>query len=188
MDYFSSAVQIHHLKSVGESHVYSMKSSEAWDERLLFPQLPDICPPLSYPSSSTTTNLNDEIQSDSEEHDENEVDSDKEGANEDIKAMVQGVSEKFGEPYSSMNEPFPKVPAYRPSFAKVEDLCTEIFNDATTLLEASDYQDKYTQHLLDVIRRRQDIKYDKPKRIGNFGDSGVGKHMLVLFVFHPLTT
>ena len=78
-------------------------------------------------------------------------------------------------PYIGANEDPPDLPAYHPSFAKVERLREELFAGAAELLKTSDYQDKYTQWLMREIQRHQAIAYPAPKKISFVGDSGVGK-------------
>ena len=132
-------------------------------------------PELSAPTYSDKTSAKHDTQS--EEDDRLSEDND----SRDLIDIVQAEQDKFGKPYNPEQELPPDLPAYHSSFAKVEKLCAEIFSDAVTLLEASEYKDEVTKHLLESIDRRQAIKYDKPKRVGFIGDSGVGKHMLQLY-------
>ncbi|KAL6720208.1 hypothetical protein ACLMJK_002129 [Lecanora helva] len=134
-------------------------------------------PPYSSLSPFTASHIDPTSNDDGHEQDEDS--SDVEATSDDIGAMVQAVSDNFDSPYDVAAERPPKLPAYSSSFAKVEKLCKEIFTDAENILESSSYQDKSTRYLLEVIKQRKEIKYDKPKRIGIVGESGVGKSSLI---------
>ena len=112
---------------------------------------------------------------DGQDDEDNELLSNEEVSNEEIKAMVQAVLDSFDEHHSTEDESPPDLPAYHPSFTIVLSDCAEMFREAAALLQNSDYEDKHTQKLLDSISDKRDIQYDKPKRVGVVGGSGVGK-------------
>jgi hypothetical protein len=142
-------------------------------------QEPDGCPPPYSPQSRAG-------KPDQEEDGEAEIDvdqdeeglerSDEDSVDGEFEDKVREELERFRKPYNPQQEAPPSnYAAYHPSFAKVETLCGEVFEEAITLLQSSEYQDKYTIQLLDMINRKWSIKYDPPSRVGIIGDSGVGK-------------
>jgi len=160
-----------------------MDFSEAESDELFLKHEPDGCsPPDSLTSRATERHHQDEYDKEEEQSDEDSVDG-------EFRDKVRQELDRFGKPYEPRQEPPPrKYAAYHPSFARVETLCAEIFEEAVTLLESSKYQDKYTIQLLDMINRRKNIKYDPPSRVGIIGDSGVGKWKSERFEYARLTT
>jgi len=178
-----------------KAHFATMDSTEAESEELFLEQEPEERPPPYFaPSRATKSNHQDDIEGNDngeeqgekhqceehqdEEHQEedDEGHSDEDSVDEEFKDKVREELDRFRRPYIPDREPPPRnYAAYHPSFAKVETLCAEVFEEAVTLLESSEYQDKYTLQLLDMINRKQSIKYGPPSRVGFIGDSGAGK-------------
>ena len=119
----------------------------------------------------------DESSEEDDGEDENEFHDlyDEDGVDEESKEKLEAVRRGLRKPYIGTNEDPPDLPAYHPTFAKVERICEELFAGAAELLKTSDYQDKYTQWLMKKIQRHQAIAYPAPKKISLVGDSGVGK-------------
>ena len=107
----------------------------------------------------------------------------------EIAQKMRDVYSSFESPYDSSHERRPDLPAYHPSFRKVEDLCARIMSSAETLLHEAEYQDSETYQLIDLIRTQKVIQYPKAQRIGMMGDSGVGKSyyetLYVAFLIRP---
>lgn len=67
---------------------------------------------------------------------------DEDGVDEEFKDKLEAMRRGLRKPYIGANEDPPDLPAYHPSFAKVESICEELFAGAAELLKTSDYQDK----------------------------------------------
>lgn len=141
-------------------------------------QEPDGYPPPYSPQSRAgkpDQEEDGEAEIDVDQDEEGLEHSDEDSVDGEFKDKVREELERFRKPYNPQQEVPPRnYAAYHPSFAKVEILCAEVFEEAITLLQSSEYQDKYTIQLLDMINRKQSIKYDPPSRVGIIGDSGVG--------------
>ena len=116
----------------------------------------------------------DELDEESEDNVEEENEDDDENR-EEFGDRIKVILSSFDQPYDPSLEPSPRLPAYHPSFAKVEAYCSEIVEGAVNLLKTSEYQDAETAQLAKHILEYQNIKYPHPRRIGLLGDSGVGK-------------
>lgn len=136
-------------------------------------------PPPAYSAAKPSYQETDDNNAEAESVDPQEDVYDAEDADEEFKEKLEAQRQGLYEPYRLAHEDPPNLPAYHPSFAKVEKICEDLFTDAGKLLEASDYQDTYTQALWSKIKRHQAIAYDPPKRIGLLGDSGVGRSQIL---------
>ena len=103
----------------------------------------------------------------SETEDETEFD-------QELAERINTVLASCNRPYNPLFEPTPKLPAYHPSFAKVERIYTEIIEEAIDLLKYTSYKDEQIETLLQQLSSRQEIKYSKARKVGMLGDSGVG--------------
>lgn len=158
-----------------ESHFPHINAADGFPEELFFEQKSEDGPP-PYPFPATTTHSFDQKTPLGQDHDEDGEDQlDEENIDGEFRDRIATELDKFGRPYDPREEEPPACAAYHPSFAKVENLCAKVFEDAATLLKASEYTDKCTNQLLDIISRKRNIKYDPPGRIGIIGNSGVGK-------------
>jgi len=110
----------------------------------------------------------------SENEDESTEDSEDEDMDEGLGSRVKAVLEGFEKPYDPLLEPAPNLPAYHPSFARVERIYSEVVEDAINLLNLSPYKDSQTEALVEHMAARREIVYSKAKIIGMIGDSGVG--------------
>lgn len=117
-------------------------------------------------------------ESEDEDEDESTEDSEDEDMDEDLGRRVKAVLEGFDNPYNSHLEPAPNLPAYHPSFARVECIYSEVVEDAINLLKLSPYKDCQTEALVEHMATRREIAYSRAKIIGMVGDSGVGKLIL----------
>jgi hypothetical protein len=130
----------------------------------------------TYEASSVPKDQVNGEESESEDDENSEVLSDDDGdVGEELKKRVEAINESFDTPYDPLTEPTPKLPAYHPSFAKVEKYYESVMQDAANLLGNSQYQDPKVKELLNQAEGHMAIKYPGPKRIGMVGDSGVGK-------------
>ena len=144
------------------------------DKELVPPPRPDIAPPRVCSPSAPALHIRNN-GCDGQSDGDNELLSSQEVVDEETQAMAQRMLDNFGKPYSFEDERPPNLPAYHPSFAIVLNDCAEIFRKAASLLQISDYKDKHTQKLLSSISDKRDIQYDRPKRVGVIGGSGVGE-------------
>lgn len=117
-------------------------------------------------------------ESEDEDEDESTEDFEDDDMDEDLRRRVKAVLEGFDNPYDSHLEPAPNLPAYHPSFARVEYIYSEVVEDAINLLKLSPYKDSQTEALVEHMAARREIAYSKAKIIGMIGDSGVGKLIL----------
>jgi cobalamin biosynthesis protein CobT len=136
----------------------------------------DSCNDARNPQVVEATESEDEDEDESTEDSEDE-DMD-EDMDEDLGRRVKAVLEGFDNPYDSHLEPAPNLPAYHPSFARVECIYSEVVEDAINLLKLSPYKDSQTEALVEHMAARREIAYSKAKIIGVIGDSGVGKLIL----------
>ena len=60
---------------------------------------------------------------------------------DDLGCRVKAVLEGVDSPYDPLREATPNLPAYHPSFAKVERIYSEIVEDAINLLRLATYKD-----------------------------------------------
>ena len=72
-----------------------------------------------------------------------------------------------------MSESLPKLPAYHPSFAKAERLCSELMKDAAVILKNAVYTDTRILRSLEKATNSRNLEYLKPRIVGLIGDSGV---------------
>ena len=114
-----------------------------------------------------TSEIKDEI------HDEDLSEEDAESG--EFQESFDAVLEGMGLPYNPDNELLPDLPAYRPSFRKVESSCAQVFEEAATLIEESDYSDDCTKQLHESIMEKKNLQYPEAKKIAFFGASGVGE-------------
>ena len=105
--------------------------------------------------------------------------SDDETISVEFQRRIDVIKDGVAQSYNPNSEPPPNLPAYHPSFAKVEELCVTLFVKAAAILQASDYSDGSTQRLLRMITEFQNIQYPKDKRIALRGSIGVGKSSLI---------
>ena len=94
---------------------------------------------------------------------------------EDLGRRVKAIIEGFDKPYDPLREPTPNLPAYHPSFGKVEHIYAEVVEDAINLLRLSPYKDIQTEALVEHMESRREVTYSKAKIVGMIGDSGVGE-------------
>lgn len=156
-------------------HSPEVDAAEGGSEELFLKQESEDAPP-PYSSPSIATTCFNRIVPHSQDHGEDgEEQLDEDNIDGEFRDRITVEMEKFGRPYDPREESPPDLAAYHPSFAKVERLCAEVFQDGATLLETSEFTDKYTKQLVSIISRKRKIKYDPPSRIAIIGDSGVGK-------------
>ncbi|KAL8640970.1 MAG: hypothetical protein Q9228_002174 [Teloschistes exilis] len=98
----------------------------------------------------------------------------------------QGIQERINEkiqnldtPYNSIQEPLPNIPAYHPSFARLENHYEDLLEAAIKTLESSTYHDDVTDRLSKECRNLRKIQYPHAQVVGLVGDSGVGKSSLI---------
>lgn len=96
-----------------------------------------------------------------------------------FQCRIDAIKEGHRQTFNPDHESPPKLPAFHPSFALVEDLCAALFVKAASILEASDYRDTNTQRLLRMITDLQNIDYPEDKRVALRGSIGVGKSSLI---------
>lgn len=138
----------------------------------------------TYEASSVPEDQVNGEKSESEDDESSEVLSDNdEDVGEELKKRIEAINESFDKPYDPLTEPTPKLPAYHPSFAKVEKYYESVMQDAANLLGNSQYQDPKVKELLTQAEGHMAIKYPGPKRIGVVGDSGVGKLVFGLTIY-----
>ncbi len=101
------------------------------------------------------------------------------GVEDEFKDEVEAIIQGFGIPYDPSNENTPNLPAYHPSFLKVEQFCAQLLEDAAQLLKTSEYKDAKLLDLQEQAVAKQTTSCPKPRRIGMVGDSGVGKSSLI---------
>ena len=97
---------------------------------------------------------------------------------EEFQARVQTILDGIGKTYSSFEEDLPRLPAYDPSFIKVETLCIGLVKKAQSLLESAQYQDEETARLTQLASDSQTVQYPPARRIGLIGDSAAGESSL----------
>ncbi|KAL8777126.1 MAG: hypothetical protein Q9194_002734 [Teloschistes cf. exilis] len=92
----------------------------------------------------------------------------------------QGIQERINEkirnldtPYNSIQEPLPNIPAYHPSFARLENHYEDLLEAAIKTLESSTYHDDVTDRLSKECRNLRKIQYPHAQVVGLVGDSGV---------------
>ncbi|KAL9585820.1 MAG: hypothetical protein Q9212_001298 [Teloschistes hypoglaucus] len=98
----------------------------------------------------------------------------------------QGIQERINEkiqnldtPYNSIHEPLPNIPAYHPSFARLENHYEILLEAAIRTLESSTYHDDVTDRLSKECRNWRKVQYPHAPVVGLVGDSGVGKSSLI---------
>lgn len=96
-------------------------------------------------------------------------------ARELIEALIDQKIESFDTPYDSSTEALPRMAAYHPSFAKVEDQYEHLLAAAAEMLESSKYHDVNTQRFLSETLKHRKVKYPPSQTLGLIGDSGVGE-------------
>ncbi|KAL9596174.1 MAG: hypothetical protein Q9179_004711 [Wetmoreana sp. 5 TL-2023] len=116
--------------------------------------------------------------------DERPMDNPPESSNDDttqreIEEMIDEKIESFDELYNPSVEVLPSMPAYHPSFAKVEAYYEDLLDDAIQMLENTLYSDAVTKRILHNAKERRKVKYSHARNVGFVGDSGVGKSSLV---------
>ncbi|KAL8700471.1 MAG: hypothetical protein Q9201_005432 [Fulgogasparrea decipioides] len=112
--------------------------------------------------------------------DERPMDNPPESSNDDttqreIEEMIDEKIESFDELYNPSVEVLPSMPAYHPSFAKVEAYYEDLLDDAIQMLENTLYSDAVTKRILHNAKERRKVKYSHARNVGFVGDSGVAR-------------
>ncbi|KAL8690304.1 MAG: hypothetical protein Q9218_004224 [Villophora microphyllina] len=91
-----------------------------------------------------------------------------------IERLIDEKIAAFDNPYDARTEAPPSMPAYHPSFEKVEKHCENTARAAIEMLENSNYSDIVTERVLEDAKKHRKIQYPQARIIGLVGDSGVG--------------
>ncbi|KAI4203912.1 MAG: hypothetical protein LQ350_001534 [Teloschistes chrysophthalmus] len=90
-----------------------------------------------------------------------------------IQVRIDEKIQNFDTPYKSAQEPLPALPAYHPSFARVEKHYEDLLEAAIRAVRSSTYHDDGTDRLERECENRRKIEYPPAHIVGLVGDSGV---------------